>query len=96
MNVYARCPIDPMTTSFKQLKAMVERTDGQRLPNAKCLETSEEEVIFRYECGDEAITVYRNGFFIYESCGRKTVSAVDRCRRLVYRYLDDEIRAIEE
>lgn len=96
MNVYARCPIDPMTTSFKQLKAMVGRTDGQRVPNAKYLEDSQEDVVFRHECGDEAITVYRNGFFTYESIGRKTVCAVDRCRRLVYRYLDDEIRAIEE
>ncbi len=94
--VHAITTIDPLTTSYQQLKAMVGRTDGQRLPNAKTLEDSEEEVVFRYECGDEAITVYRNGFFIYESNGRKTVCAVDRCRRLVYRYLDDEIRAIEE
>lgn len=95
MKRYTQPLIDPLTTSFRQLKTMVGRTTGQKLPSAYALTESGMEPLFSYRHGDITITVYPNGFFLYEYGTRQTVYAVDRCRRMLYKYRDDEIRIIE-
>lgn len=75
---------------------MVKSTSGQNLPSAKALRERGGKILFVHESHDVRLTVYENGFFLYEDGDRATVSAVDRCRRIVYRYQDDEVRKIEE
>lgn len=87
---------DPLTTSFRELKAMVGRTAGQKLPSAKTLRESADEILFSFERGDVTLTVFASGYFIYECCGKETVSAVDRCQEIIYEYQDGEIRKVEE
>ena len=96
MNPCTETEFDPLTSSFRQLKEAVARTAGMKLPSAKELRESGFGVLFTFEHGDVEITVYLNGFFIYKCYGKETVSAVDRCRRLVYEYQDGEIRKMEE
>ena len=88
--------IDPLTTSFRELKAMVGSTAGQKLPSARKLHEDGGEILFSYEHGDTTLTVFASGFFLYECYDRKTVSAVDRCKEIIYQYQDGEIRRIEE
>ena len=88
--------IDPLTTSFRQLKALVGRTDGQKLPPATLLRDSGLDVLFSHEHCDTTITVFLNGFYIYECMGRETVFAVDRIKSIIYEYQDNEIRRIPE
>ena len=88
--------LDPLTTSFKQLKDAVGSTVGKQLPSAKALREGNAETLFVFEHGDFTLTVFSNGFYIYECFGKETVSAVDRCKRIIYEYQDGEIRKIEE
>ena len=88
--------LDPLTTSFRQLKSFVGSTAGQKLPGVKTLRESGSEIVFVFEHGDVTLTVYSNGYFIYECFGKETVSAVDRCKQIIYKYQDGEIRKIEE
>ena len=88
--------IDPLTTSFRQLKGMVCSTAGQTLPSARMLRESEAERVFTFDHGDVTLTVYSNGFFVYDCNGKETVFAVDRCKQIIYEYQDCEIRRIDE
>ena len=88
--------IDPLTTSYRQLKEMVCSTAGQTLPSAKSLRESGAEQLFTFEHLDGTLTVFANGFFIYECYGKETVSAVDRCKQMIYEYQDGEIRRLGE
>ena len=96
MEIRTQYPIDPLTTSFRQLKEMVGSTRGQKFPNAQALLDSGEEVLFSCEYGDTTVTVFLNGFFVYREGKRQAVYAVDRCGRLYYRYGNDEIRAVDK
>ena len=88
--------IDPLTTSFKELKSMVASTAGKKLPNAKALREGDYDILFVHEHDDCSITVFTNGFYIYESYDRETVFAVDRCKEFHYRYLNDEVCTVFE
>ena len=96
MGAEATCQFDPLKTSFKQLKNAVGSTAGKKIPSAKSLRESEAEIVFTFEHGDVTINVFSNGFFIYECFGKETVSAVDRCKKIIYEYQDGEIRKIDE
>ena len=76
--------------SLRELRGLVKRTKGRKLPTAKALRESGAEVVARAEIGaDAALTVYRNGFFTYSAAGGTTVYAVDRCAG--YAYDDGEV-----
>ena len=96
MKTYTKYNIDPLTLSFGQLKQMLPSTAGQKLPVPLVLEQAPPEILFRHENGDMAITVFTNGLYLYQRDCRRTVFAVDRCKQLIYRYQDDEVRIIPE
>ena len=96
MKTYTDYNIDPLALSYGQLKQMLPSTAGQKLPVPLVLEQDPPEILFRHENGDMAITVFTNGFYLYQRDCRRTVFAVDRCKQLIYRYQDDEVRIIPE
>ena len=96
MKTFTDYNIDPLALSFGQLKQMLPSTAGQKLPVPLVLEREPPEILFRHENGDIAITVFTNGLYLYQRNQRRTVFAVDRCKQLIYRYQDDEVRIIPE
>lgn len=96
MKTFTDYNIDPLTMSFGQLKQMLPSTAGQKLPVPLVLEQNPPDILFRHENGDMAITVFTNGFYLYQRDRRRTVFAVDRCKQLIYRYQDDAVRIIPE
>lgn len=96
MKTFTDYTIDPLALSFGQLKQMLPSTAGQKLPVPLVLEQEPPEILFRHENGDMAITVFTNGMYLYQKGCRRTVFAVDRCKQIIYRYQDDEVRIIPE
>ena len=96
MKTFTDYNIDPLALSFGQLKQMLPSTAGQKLPVPLTLEQDPPDILFRHENGDMAITVFTNGLYLYQRDRRRTVFAVDRCKQLIYRYQDDEVRIIPE
>lgn len=72
-------------TTFKELKRIVGNTvEIKKLPTAKALRESKEEIVFDGDVADAHFTIYRNGLFIYSRDGHGTVYAVDRCSQIEY------------
>lgn len=88
--------VNPNQITFRQLKEMVGKTGGMKLPKAHALELSGEQVLFTDRRDGCTITVYRNGLFIFRYGDKKTVYAVDRIRTLEYRFADGYCSIIEE
>lgn len=73
------------TFTLRELRGKIMSTGNQRLPSAKALRESDCSVVAAASVGQEAeLTVYQNGFFLYQASGRMTVGAVDRCGGYVY------------
>jgi len=73
------------TTTYKELKAMVGSTKGLvKLPTAKELRNSNEEIVFEGDAADAHFIIYKNGLFIYSRNGYATVYAVDRCSKIKF------------
>ena len=77
------CKIDPLTTTFQQLKSLTGRTDGKRLPTADALPIRDDGILFSYERQDFTLTVFQDGFCLFQSDSGTVVFAVDRCRSLI-------------
>ena len=88
--------INPNLLTFRQLKNMVGKTGGMKLPKAPDLEDSMEDILFVDVNGDETITVYRSGFYTFQHGERKTVFAVDRIKTIEYRFDDNSSTVINE
>lgn len=88
--------INPNLLTFRQLKNLVGKTGGMKLPKAPDLEDSMEDILFVDVNGDETITVYRSGFFTFQHGERKTVFAVDRIKTIEYRFDDNSSTVINE
>jgi len=88
--------VNPNLLTFRQLKKLVGKTGGMKLPKAPDLEDLKAEVLFVNVNGDETITVYRNGFFTFQHGDRKTVFAVDRIKTIEYRFDDNSSTVINE
>ena len=70
--------------TFRQFKALLPGTEGQKLPTVKTLRELGIRVLAIVGTKDGVLTVFRNGFFMYETkSGHATVYAVDRCSRIV-------------
>lgn len=67
-----------------ELRRLVDRTAGKKIPTASALRESGIPVVAFAEVGDGALTVYKNGFFTYSVAGHTTVYAVDRCTGYAY------------
>lgn len=88
--------IDPMTTSFRQLKRVVGSTAGQQVPNISIVRGQAGNMLFSYEHGDTELEVFESGWCIYRRGAQETVFAADRCRSIVYQYPNGEVRRIYE
>lgn len=79
-----------MKITLRALRELVGSTKGIKLPTAKALRESGVEVVANASVGaDGRLTVYRNGFYIYQTNIGATVHAVDRCMDYVYDDGDD-------
>lgn len=86
--------LNPETVTYGELKANLPSTAGQKLPTAAAL-AEEGSVFFAVRDGSTYVTVYDSGFLTYtrpdeSSHLRTTVYAVDRCKRIVYRFFCSE------
>ncbi len=86
--------VDPETVTYGELKASLPSTAGQKIPTAAQL-SEEGTVFFAVRDGSTYVTVYDSGFLTYtrpeeSSHLRTTVYAVDRCKRIVYRFFCSE------
>ena len=88
--------INPNLLTFRQLKNLVGKTGGMKLPKAPVLEESNEPVLFVNRKDGNTITVFHNGLFIFQRDDRKTVYAIDRIKSLEYRYVDGSSTVINE
>ena len=72
-------------TTFKELKKLVGSTkELAKLPTAKELRNSDEEIVFDGDVAGAHFIIYKNGLFIYSRSGHATVYAVDRCTEIEY------------
>ena len=88
--------INPNLLTFRQLKNLVGKTGGMKLPKAPALEEANIPVLFVNRKDGNTITVFRNGLFIFQRDDRKTVYAIDRIKSLEYRYVDGSSTVINE
>lgn len=72
-------------TTFKELKKLVGSTkELAKLPTAKELRNSNEEIVFDGDVAGAHFIIYKSGLFIYSRSGHATVYAVDRCTEIEY------------
>lgn len=72
-------------TTFKELKKLVGSTkELTKLPTAKELRGSDEEIVFEGDVAGAHFIIYKNGLFIYSRNGHATVYAVDRCTEIEF------------
>ena len=80
--------IDPRTTTFRQLKSMVAKTIGQRMPGIAALKNARSPILFRHRDRDEIYTVFENGYFVFQRGQCHTVYAVDKITEIKYSFSD--------
>jgi RNA polymerase sigma factor (sigma-70 family) len=90
--------VDISALTFRQFKALLPGTEGQKLPTVKALRESDIRVLAIVETKDGVLTVFCNGFFMYETkSGHATVYAVDRCANIVLSPVKDgTLNALDE
>ena len=67
------------------LRGLVGSTKGQRLPTARALRESGDEIVVSTAIGAGGqLVVYQNGFYIYQTETGATVYGVDRCEGYAY------------
>ena len=88
--------IEPLSISYRQLKALTNSTVGKQLPEASMLIARKDDILFIYENGDVVLTVFRDGFCLYQNADEMVVFAVDRCRNLIFMNMDGESIRVEE
>ena len=83
--------VDISTLTFRQFKALLPETEGQKLPTVKALRELDTQVLAIVDTKDGVLTVFRNGFFMYETkSGHATVYAVDRCSNIALNPMSDD------
>lgn len=81
--------------TFKQLIEAVKDNAHMKLPTVKYLRENC-EVFVRVSIYESTITVYTNGFFVYDDGLHATVQRISNCRQnVVYEYQDDSREVID-
>ena len=71
--------------TLKELQSKIERTSEKELPTAAKLRSGISPlVVCRDFDGSAQLSVYKNGFALYQSLGRSTVFRVDACGGYTY------------
>ena len=89
-------PVDPLTMSFRQLKSLLPATKGRATPSPEDLTREAGGVLFSHALRDLTITVYTNGFFLWQSDARSVVYGVDQCRRLRFKNTHGAVESITD
>lgn len=84
--------------TLKELKKIVRQADiEKRIPCVSALKKSGEEIVVRERIGkDTVITVYANGYVLYQDNGRTTVFPLHMCRSYAYESSTGEMESIKE
>lgn len=71
--------------TLKELQNRIEKTSGKKLPTAAYLRASNSPLVVSRELdGGTRLSVYQNGFALYQTDGKSTVFRVDYCGGYTY------------
>ena len=66
--------------TLRELRTQISATSEGRLPTFKQLMEMKSAVVAQKVVNTALLTVYQNGYAVYEADGARTVMAVDRCK----------------
>ena len=70
--------------TLRELRTQISATSEGRLPTFKQLMEMKSAVVAQKVVNTALLTVYQNGYAVYEADGARTVMAVDRCKEYTY------------
>ena len=87
--------IDPIALSFREMKRLVDHTDGRNTPSVDTLCDSEiSHVVFVQEIGRFAIALFDSGFYLCKCANHVTVCSVDCCQQVYFTNPCGEMRVL--
>ena len=82
--------------TLRELKEKIDAVVEQKLPTFKTLMEQKPVAVAQTMVNDASLTVYENGYAVYEVDGAHTVMAVERCRDCRYDFTDGTYQIIPE
>ena len=70
--------------TLRELRTQISATSEGKLPTFKQLMEMKSAVVAQKVVNTALLTVYQNGYAVYEADGARTVMAVDRCKEYTY------------
>ena len=80
--------------TLRELKEKIDAVVEQKLPTFKTLMEQKPVAVTQTTVNDASLTVYENGYAVYEVDGAHTVMAVDRCGDCRYDFTDGTYQVI--
>lgn len=80
--------------TLRELKKKIDAVVEQKLPTFKTLMEQKPMAVAQTTVNDASLTVYENGYAVYEVDGAHTVMAVDRCGDCRYDFTDGTYQII--
>lgn len=80
--------------TLRELKEKIDAVVEQKLPTFKTLMEQKLVAVTKTTVNDASLTVYENGYAVYEVDGAHTVMAVDRCGDCRYDFTDGTYQVI--
>lgn len=77
-----------------ELKEKIDAVVEKKLPSFKALMEMNPMAVARTTVNDASLTVYQNGYAVYEMDGAHTVMAVERCGDYRYDFTDDTYQVV--
>ena len=78
--------------TFKELREIMPETGADRLPGIKKLYEMGSEIYERFTMDNGVITIFENGYFLYERNEKWTIEGIDRCDCIEYELADEKKR----
>ena len=82
--------------TLHELKEKIDVVVEKKLPSFKALMEMNPVAVARTTVNDASLTVYQNGYAVYEMDGAHTVMAVDRCGDYRYDFTDGTYQVVPE
>ena len=70
--------------TLRELRTQISATSEGKLPTFKQLMEMKSAVVAQKVVNTALLTVYQNGYAVYEADGARTVMAVDSCKEYTY------------
>ena len=70
--------------TLRELRTQISATSEGKLPTFKQLMEMKSAVVAQKVVNTALLTVYQNGYAVYEADGARTVMTVDRCKEYTY------------